>query len=318
MLRHCNICAMPEKMPEKMPRRARTLAEFTAALAAMAPDADELAQFSAYVPQAGDVIITPFAKCGTTLLQQMFHQLRTGAAGGDMQFDDISRVVPWIEESVGLGLDLNAPQRAMPRGFKSHLAYPDLPPGLRYIVALRDPVAAFMSFYHFMEGWFFEPGTITPEEFLPGWYNGGPNQRNYSAHLLSWWARRAEADTLLMSYDGIVAHKPAAIRAMAQFCDIALDEALLGLVEHRTSRAYMAQHADRFDDALQRIRSETHGGLPAGSQTAKVSFHADGSAREKTATPASVTQHITAMWEKDIAPVTGHADFASLAAALAI
>ena len=32
------------------------------------------------------VIITPFAKCGTTWLQQMVHSLRTG---GDLDFDDI-------------------------------------------------------------------------------------------------------------------------------------------------------------------------------------------------------------------------------------
>ena len=44
-----------------------------------------------------------------------------------MDFDDISRVVPWIETSPALGLDLNAEQRANPRAFKSHLEYEQLP-----------------------------------------------------------------------------------------------------------------------------------------------------------------------------------------------
>ncbi len=306
-------------MNGKVTRRAHSVDEFIRALAAMNPTESELAAFSPYVPQPGDVIITPFAKCGTTMLQQMFHQLRTAAPmGGDMDFDDISRVVPWIEQGIGLDVDLNAAQRAEPRGFKSHLGYHDLPPGLRYVVALRDPVAAFMSFYHFMEGWFFEPGTITPEDFLPAWENGGPHGRNYASHLLSWWDRRADSDTLLMSYDGIVADKPAAIKALARFCGIPIDDRVLAMVEERTSRAFMLQHSDRFDDKMQRIRSEDHGGLPAGSQTAKVVAGTGSKASARQPVPAIVAEKIAAMWAEQIAPVTGHADFASLAAELEI
>ena len=40
-----------------------------------------------------DVVISPFSKCGTTWLQQIVHTVRTR---GDMDFDDISRVIPWI------------------------------------------------------------------------------------------------------------------------------------------------------------------------------------------------------------------------------
>jgi len=44
-----------------------------------------------FVPRASDIVIASYAKCGTTWLQQMVHSLRTG---GDLDFDDISRVVP--------------------------------------------------------------------------------------------------------------------------------------------------------------------------------------------------------------------------------
>jgi hypothetical protein len=47
-----------------------------------------------FVARPSDVIIASYAKCVTTWLQQMVHSLRTG---GDLDFDDISRVVPWIE-----------------------------------------------------------------------------------------------------------------------------------------------------------------------------------------------------------------------------
>ena len=89
-----------------------------------------------FTPRPTDVVIAPFAKCGTTWLQQMVHSLRTG---GDVDFDDISRVVPWIETAYDLGLDLDAPQRAEPRAYKSHLAWDVVPKGARYVVAVRDP-----------------------------------------------------------------------------------------------------------------------------------------------------------------------------------
>ena len=114
----------------------------------------------AFKPRPDDVIITPYGKCGTTWLQQVFHGLRTR---GDMDFDDISRVVPWIETAHDLGLDLDAPQRGKPRGFKSHLSYDLVPKGARYMLSIRDPKDAFVSSFRFMEGWFFEAGSVPIE-----------------------------------------------------------------------------------------------------------------------------------------------------------
>lgn len=81
----------------------------------------------------------------------------------DLDFDDISRVVPWIETAADLGLDLDGSQRGEPRAFKSHLPYNQVPAGARYIVSLRGPRDALVSAYRFFEGWFFEPGSIDIE-----------------------------------------------------------------------------------------------------------------------------------------------------------
>ncbi len=101
------------------PHRARSLAEWRELQGRMAKPQDFADSIKSYRPRPTDIVITPFGKCGTTWLQQTFHTLRTR---GDMDFDDISRVVPWIETAKIVGLDLEAPQRAEPRGFKSHLA----------------------------------------------------------------------------------------------------------------------------------------------------------------------------------------------------
>ena len=126
--------------------RARNMDEFLAVQGRMFRKED-----FAHIPtlrlRPTDVVITPFGKSGTTWIQQIVHTLRTR---GDMDFDDISRVVPWIETSPGLGLDLDAEQKANPRAFKSHLEYEQLPKGAKYINSARDPRDAFYSMYKFI------------------------------------------------------------------------------------------------------------------------------------------------------------------------
>jgi hypothetical protein len=85
-----------------------------------------------------DVVITPFGKSGTTWTQQIVHCLRTR---GDMDFDDISRVVPWIEISPALGIDLDAEQKANPRAFKSHLAWSEIPLGFTLLTKPSKHIA---------------------------------------------------------------------------------------------------------------------------------------------------------------------------------
>ena len=82
-------------------RLAATLGELQSKTACMVSTEGYRAGLE-FVPRLSDVIIAPYAKCGTTWLQQMVHSLRTG---GDLDFDDISRVVPWIETAGDLGID---------------------------------------------------------------------------------------------------------------------------------------------------------------------------------------------------------------------
>ncbi len=65
-----------------------------------------------FKPRPDDVIVVTPAKCGTTWMQQILHQLRSG---GDMSFDDIYDVVPFIEFAYDIGLDLDAEHSYQPR-----------------------------------------------------------------------------------------------------------------------------------------------------------------------------------------------------------
>jgi hypothetical protein len=298
-------------LSDETPRRARSMAEMGQIQSRMFKPEDFGAAIAAFRPRPTDVVISPYGKCGTTWLQQTFHTLRTR---GDMDFDDISRVVPWIETARILDLDLEAPQRAEPRGFKSHLPYDLMPKGARYVVSLRDPKDALVSLYHFMEGWFFEPGAVTIDAFAQGWLSGAGEGPNYWSHLVSWWGQRDNPDVLLFSYEQMTADPAASVRRLAAFSGIALDDALLALTLERSSLDYMLRHKDRFDDAMMRRVSEERCNLPPGSDSSKV--RKGGVGGHKQALPPQIAGAMDAIWAARAASNTGFADYAALEAAL--
>lgn len=291
-------------------RRAHSIAEFNDIAGRFFVPAEIGASVASWRPRPTDVVISPFAKCGTTWLQQIFHTLRTR---GDMDFDDISRVVPWIEMATACGLDIEAPQRAEPRGFKSHLGYDAIPSGAKGIVSFRDPRDALVSNFRFMEGWFIEPGTVSMTDFAGGWIDREAD-RSYWGHLLSWWRVRHDPAVLVMSYEQMVAQPEAGIRKVAAFCNIALDENLLALTLERSSMAYMLTHKERFDDAMNRQISELRCGLPSGSDAAKV--RQGGIGGHETDLTADILARLDARWRERVTPVTGFADYAALEGSL--
>jgi hypothetical protein len=266
----------------------------------------------AFKPRPSDVIITPYGKSGTTWLQQIVHGLRTR---GDMDFDDISRVVPWIEVSHSLGIDLDAPQRAEPRAFKSHLAWDDVPKGGRYLLSVRDPKDALVSMYRFLEGWWFETGSIPIATIAREVYMANREAHGYWRHLASWWPRRRQENVLMLAYENMQADLPGTIRRIARFIGCELDEALLALVVRQSSFDFMLAYKDKFDDRLIRERAEQVGALPPGSDSAKVRNGRVGAHRLEL--PADISREMDQIWQAEITRRFGLASYQNLRAVLA-
>src|SRR5690349_628856 len=89
-----------------------------------------------FKPRPSDILISPYSKSGTTWLQHIAHGLRTR---GNLDFEEITAVTPWIELAHDIGWELEGPQVAEPRIYKSHLTWYDIPKGARYICSIRDP-----------------------------------------------------------------------------------------------------------------------------------------------------------------------------------
>lgn len=295
--------------PGEIQRRPTSLAEMRARTKGMGTDEGRNLGLT-FPLQATDVVISPYGKSGTTWLQQIVHGLRTR---GDMDFDDISRVVPWLETSTDLGLDLHAPQRGHPRAFKSHLNWYDMPKGGRYIVAMRNPKDVLVSGYRFMEGWFFELGSIDittwAEDFMTNRDKGG-----YWRHLRSWWEVRAEPHVLLLCYEAMTKDLPGTVRKVADFIGIELDDELLALVVRQSSLDFMLAHKDRFDDRLMREHSERIAHLPPGSDSAKVRKGEVGSHWYEL--PPAVSDALDQIWCEEIEATLGFPDYDSFRVAL--
>ncbi len=269
---------------------------------------DELEKGLSLKLRFDDIVITPYAKSGTTWIQQIVHTLRTR---GDMDFDDISRVVPWIETSPALGINLDDEQRANPRAFKSHLEFEEIPKGGKYINCVRDPRDALYSAFKFIEGWFSEPGAIDLEEFARERFI---KSGSYWRHLKSWWQRRHQTTVLFLAYELMKLDLDVTIRRVAEFIDIPLDEELLELTLLHASLPFMLQHKDRFDDAMLRSLTEDRCNLPFNSDTTKVRQGEIGSHTE--AFSPELIAGLDEVWRTQITEPLGYPDYESLIKAL--
>lgn len=156
-----------------------------------------------------DVLITTAAKAGTTWMQQILHQLRSG---GDDQFHSIDDVVPWLElpRDGKHWADVLAEYETLnnPRVFKTHCTY-EQTPGVdtaRLILTSRDPRDCCISFYHHKMDMTDDAkarmGTKDPEsfdDFLDDWLKYESWYRN----VISWWPHRNDNNVLWLRYEDL-------------------------------------------------------------------------------------------------------------------
>jgi len=203
-------------------------------------------------PRATDVLITTVPKCGTTWMQQILHQLRTG---GDDAYGTIYEVVPWLEAPVQGGsveerLELYESQPD-PRIFKTHCT-PDRTPGIdvvRLVMTFRDPRDACVSMFHHQVGLaessrkrhgFTPPATM--DEHLDAWIADD----DWCGPVRAWWAERHRPNLLWLRYEDLVEDLSAALDRIATFLGWPLSEARRTRVLERCSFDWMRRNHDRF------------------------------------------------------------------------
>jgi len=250
-----------------------------------------------YKPDPTDVFIVTPPKCGTTWMQQIVHGLRTR---GSMDFDEVCRVVPWINMAHDVGIDIYAPQVADPRAFKTHCTLDEVPKGGKYIVVVRDPSDALLSEYHFLEGVFFERGSITLEAFARGHFIP---RREIWKHVLSFWGRRKDADVLPLCYENMKADLPRTIEKVANFVGIRLADELRQIVLRQSDMKFMLEHKDQFEDHIIRKARSAAMRLPPDGRLDKVREGQVGESKNRV--PGEIVKELNRVWLEEITPKIG-------------
>jgi hypothetical protein len=250
-----------------------------------------------YKPEPTDVFIVTPPKCGTTWMQQIVHGLRTR---GSMDFDEISRVVPWINMAHDMGIDIYAPQVANPKAFKTHSKLNEVPKGGKYIVVVRDPCDALVSDYHFLGEMFFDKNSVSLEEFAREDFIP---DRGVHKHILAFWEQRNEENVLALCYENMKTDLPGTIERVAEFIGIELDEELKQIVLKQSDIKFMQEHKSQFEDHLIRKARSAAMRLPLDGQLNKVRNGQVG--ESKVAVPDEIKQELDVVWRDEITAKIG-------------
>lgn len=205
-----------------------------------------------FQPRPTDVLITTAAKAGTTWMQQILHQLRTG---GDDQFQSIDDVVPWLElpRDGKHWSDVLAEFESQtdPRIFKTHCTYEQTPgtDTSRIILTSRDPRDCCVSFYHHKMNMTdkakVRAGIVDPEnfdEFLDGWLKYESWYRNVS----SWWPHRNDDNILWLRYEDLKTNFDDSIEQILHFLGWTITDEQREKIMEFTSFQWMKENDQRF------------------------------------------------------------------------
>lgn len=291
--------------------RPRCIAEMRERLSRFSTtDAAERAD--ALIARDSDVFIATYPKCGTTLMQQLVHTLRTG---GDMEFGEITEVVPWLEKSHDLGVDVDAEQIAQPRSFKTHRSRKDLPDNARLLHVTRDPFDMASSFFRFFDGWLFETGSVDLDTFCREMLLERTGSGKYWDHLSDWLGDIDQPNVCFICYEDFLEQPAEIVRKVSSFIGIQADEQLMELTLKHTSIDFMRAHASKFDDHLVRAVTDAQMRLPPGGCSSKV---ASGKAGRGKTVSDDIRQLFDAEWRRHIGEPFGFADYPAMRASVGL
>lgn len=209
-----------------------------------------------------DIVISTYAKSGTTWTQQIVGQLLFNGAEGI----PVNELSPWLDLRVPPAeIKLPLVEAQTHRRFvKTHLPVDALvySPKAKYIYIGRDGRDVLWSLYNhhlnandaFYEAMNETPGlvgekldrvTTDVRTYFNTWLErDGYPFWSYWENVSSWWAIRHLPNILFVHFENMKRDMPGEIRRIASFLDIEIDEARWPTILEHCSFDYMKAHAD--------------------------------------------------------------------------
>lgn len=244
-------------------------------------------RWEVYQPRAGDIIVTTSYKSGTTWTQQILHEMLHGHEDKKPEMREIS---PWVDARF-MGTtkkqmrDLLA-GLSSPRFLKSHLPLDGLPyhPEARYLIVARDTRDVFMSLLNHYSSYTDiamgalnspdrpgDPFPRCPEDarevwrawMTRGWFpwesEGWPMWSNLH-HTQTYWEYRHLPNFLFLHYNDMLADLEGAVRRIAGFTRIPIDDAAVARIVENTTFANVRKKIDEAPEEEDTSRLFFEGG----------------------------------------------------------
>ena len=199
-----------------------------------------------------DVLITTPPKAGTTWMQQILHQLRSG---GDDSFSSIDEVVPWLEITrkgkSWQDILQHYQTLADPRIFKTHCTA-EQTPGIgtaSIILTSRDPRDCCVSFYHHIMNMTddarLKSGMPAPDSFeqhVDQWLEFSAWYRN----VKSWWPYQDHPKVLWLRYQDMKTDLSGILDQIVEFLQWSITAEQKQKVLEYSSFDWMKAHDEKF------------------------------------------------------------------------
>lgn len=209
-----------------------------------------LANFKARID---DVLIATPPKAGTTWMQQILHQLKTG---GDENFEDIDHVVPWLEiqrrdKSWQDVLD-EFEKIESPRIFKTHCTYEQMPgvDTAKIILTTRDPRDCCLSFYHHLldlTDYAIQLSGVERPQSLDEYVNTWLEFAAWYRNIKSWWPHKDQSNILILRYEDLRKNFDYEIERILEFLGWSLNDSQCQQVNENCSFEWMKKNVQRFN-----------------------------------------------------------------------
>jgi aryl sulfotransferase len=211
-----------------------------------------------------DIIISTYAKSGTTWMQQIISQM---LFNGDTEIDT-QAMSPWIDFRLP-PKEVKLPQveaQTHRRFIKTHLPVEALvfSPKAKYIYIGRDGRDVLWSLYnhHAMgneamyDALNNSPGRVgpplepPPDDIREYWHTwlakDGFPYWSFWENVRSWWAIRNLPNMMMVHFDVLKRNMPAEMRRIARFLDIPIDESKWDVIVEHCTFDWMKEHGEKI------------------------------------------------------------------------